>query len=90
MKKPDLFLDFNFKNNNMGLPTERELLIREIKKAKAEWKAACQKLDDVTEVDQIDYAIFALGAAEKRYEMLIRQAKKENLNLLKNEQDMED
>lgn len=90
MKTSGEFLRFTFKNKNMGLPTGRDLLIREIVKAKADWTAAQQKLDHVTEIDQIDYAIYALEAAEKRYEMLIRQAKKTNLTMSENEQTMED
>jgi len=57
-------------------------LIREIEKARREWAIAQQKLDYVAEPDQIDYAIYCLEAAEKRYEMLLRQAKKAKLSLL--------
>jgi len=51
------------------------MLIAEIKRAHSEWQAANLKLDWVVEKDQIDYAIYSLEAAEKRYEMLLRQAK---------------
>jgi len=50
-------------------------MLKEIRKAHSDWKAAHMKLNWVVEKDQIDYAIYALEAAEKRYEMLVRQAK---------------
>ena len=50
-------------------------ILLEIRKAHADWKAAYMKLNWVLEKDQIDCAIYALEAAEKRYEMLVRQAK---------------
>ena len=51
-------------------------LFKEIEEAKRDWLNAGQKLDYVLEHDQIDYAIYALEAAERRYEMLLRKAKK--------------
>lgn len=50
-------------------------MMLEIRRAHADWAAAHMKLDWVVEKDQIDYAIYALEASEKRYEMLLRQAK---------------
>lgn len=47
----------------------------EVRRAHTDWLAAHQKLNWAMERDQIDYAIYALEAAEKRYEMLLRQAK---------------
>jgi hypothetical protein len=58
----------------------------EIRKAHAEWQLAQQRLDYVTDKDQIDYAIYALEAAEKRYEMLLKAAKRARLSLLDNGQ----
>lgn len=77
------YIDFTDKKN--GLLKGRALLINEIEKAKAEWAAAQQKLEYVTEQDQIDYAIYSLEAAEKKYEMLIRQAKKQNIHRLEDQ-----
>jgi hypothetical protein len=57
-------------------------LIHEIEKARNEWAIALQKLDYVVERDQIDYAIYSLEAAEKRYEMLLRQAKKYGVSMM--------
>ena len=64
---------------------ERQKLLREIAEAKRSWQIAQKKLDYVLEPDQIDYAIFALEAAEKRYEMLLRQAKKMRLSAVEEE-----
>jgi hypothetical protein len=58
---------------------QRWLLIQEIREAKINWQVAQKKLNYVMEQDQIDYAIYSLEAAEKRYEMLLRTAKKLNL-----------
>nr|WP_246079660.1 DUF2508 family protein [Paenibacillus piri] len=54
-------------------------LMQEIERAHMEWVTAQKRLDFVLEKEQIDYAVFALEAAEKRFEMLLKQAK--NLNV---------
>ncbi|WP_219834910.1 YaaL family protein [Paenibacillus sp. R14(2021)] len=51
-------------------------LLAEIKTAKQEWENAQRFFEYAMGDDQIDYAIFAMAAAEKRYEMLIRKAKR--------------
>ncbi|MCS7464542.1 YaaL family protein [Paenibacillus doosanensis] len=68
---------------------ERELvkndglqLLLEIDKAHKEWVTAQHRLDYVLEKEQIDYAVYALEAAEKRFEMLIKQAKQMNLSAM--------
>jgi hypothetical protein len=57
-------------------------LIQEIRKARSEWITAQNRLDYVIEKDQVDYAVYALEAAEKRYEMLLRSAKRMKITLL--------
>lgn len=57
-------------------------LWQEIRKAQAEWQLAQDRLDYVVDHDQIDYAIYALEAAEKRYEMLLKAAKRAKLSLI--------
>ena len=54
----------------------------ELKKARDDWQIASEKMNYVLDHDQIDYAIFSLEAAEKRYNMLLRQAKREQLSLV--------
>ncbi|GLX71326.1 DUF2508 family protein [Paenibacillus glycanilyticus] len=54
----------------------REHLREEIAEAHKEWINATRFFNVAVGEDQIDYAIFALITAEKRYEMLIRIAKR--------------
>ncbi|WP_199617207.1 DUF2508 family protein [Paenibacillus alkalitolerans] len=56
------------------LEAESEM-IAEVRQAHMEWLCAQQRLDYALDWDQIDYAVYALEAAEKRYSMLLRQAK---------------
>jgi hypothetical protein len=50
-------------------------LIEEIGVARKQWAEAQARLDWAVGKDHIDYSIYALEAAEKRYEMLLRLAK---------------
>ncbi|RXZ80015.1 DUF2508 family protein [Paenibacillaceae bacterium] len=54
---------------------DKEQLSLEIRDAHIAWLSAQQHFEYAQGKDQIDYAIYLLGAAEKRYEMLLRQAK---------------
>lgn len=54
---------------------ERQQMLSAIRKAHREWQDAKHQLDHVDHRDQIDCAIYNFEAAQKRYEMLIRQAK---------------
>ncbi|SFF34396.1 Protein of unknown function [Paenibacillus catalpae] len=54
----------------------REHLRAEIAEAHNEWVNATRFFNVAVGDDQIDYAIYALITAEKRYEMLIRIAKR--------------
>ncbi|GGD95535.1 DUF2508 family protein [Paenibacillus nasutitermitis] len=47
----------------------------EILVAKRDWDNALRHFEYALGKDQTDYAIFAIEAAEKRYEMLLRKAK---------------
>jgi Protein of unknown function (DUF2508) len=51
-------------------------LLDEIETAKREWENAQRFFEYAVDGDSIDYAIFAIASAEKRYEMLIRKAKR--------------
>jgi 16S rRNA C967 or C1407 C5-methylase (RsmB/RsmF family) len=61
---------------------EKTQLMQEIEKAHMDWITAQKRLDFVLEKEQIDYAVFALEAAEKRFEMLIKQAKNMKLSAM--------
>lgn len=54
---------------------ERQQMLSAIRKAHRDWLDAKHQLDHVDHRDQIDCAIYNFEAAQKRYEMLIRQAK---------------
>ncbi|WP_068777806.1 YaaL family protein [Paenibacillus sp. FJAT-26967] len=54
---------------------DKQDLLKEIRKAHLQWVSAQHHFEYALEQDEIDYAIFAMEAAEKRYEMLLRQAK---------------
>lgn len=53
-----------------------EKLRQEIADAHREWENANRFFDYAEGPDQVDYAIFALISAEKRYQMLLRLAKR--------------
>lgn len=61
---------------------DKQALVKEIRAAQCDWQHALNRLDHVSGSDQIDYAIFALEAAEKRYEMLLKNAKRMNVHVL--------
>ena len=58
---------------------EQSKILHELRAAQLEWVCAQQRLDYVLGKDEIDYAIFALETAEKRYSMLLKQAKAMNV-----------
>lgn len=61
---------------------DKQQLMEEVRVALQEWKNAHRQFDYAQERDEIDYAIYALEAAEKRYEMLLRKAKQQKLHVL--------
>ncbi|MBD0381927.1 DUF2508 family protein [Paenibacillus sp. WST5] len=58
------------------------MLVFEIRKAHQNWVAAQAHFEFALDKDQVDYAIYALEAAEKRFEMLIKQAKQSGISLI--------
>lgn len=57
----------------------QEEMLQEIERAKREWLQAHTRLDCVTDPELIDHAIYLLGAAEKRYTYLLRNAREQGL-----------
>jgi hypothetical protein len=55
-------------------------LLREIEEAKRQWITAQNRLDFAVDHDEIEYAIYALEAAEIKYGILLRQAKQLNVS----------
>lgn len=60
---------------------EKQMLLHEIHIAHKNWLCAQKQFDFALGEDQVDYAIYCLEAAEKRYEMLLKQAKELPFNL---------
>lgn len=70
------------KNAKEELLRDKQMLLQEIRSAHANWVAAQAHFEFALDKDQIDYAIYAMEAAEKRFEMLIKQAKRLNLSMI--------
>ncbi|MCD9022380.1 DUF2508 family protein [Cohnella silvisoli] len=54
---------------------ERRRLIEDIRNAEQEWNLAEWRFHHALGEDHVDYAIYCLEAAEKRLDMLLRNAK---------------
>lgn len=50
---------------------------RLVEEAKKDWQEARAYFNTVTEPELVDHAIYALGAAEKRYVYLLKKAREE-------------
>lgn len=62
-------------------PNDNSDLYINLEKAKKEWEEAKNIFENVSEHDLVDYAIYNVEAAEKKYVYLLRQIKKENVNV---------
>lgn len=71
------------------LKRDKILLIQEIRAAHQNWVAAQAHFEFAVDKDQIDYTIYAMEAAEKRFEMLIKQAKKLGVSMIDSDRLME-
>lgn len=52
----------------------------DVRKSQMEWERAYLMFQEAMGQDQIDYAIYMLEAAERKYQMNLKQAKQLNLN----------
>lgn len=68
----------NFKNPK-NADDKNELYIN-LENARKEWEDAKNIFENVSEPDLVDYAIYNVKAAEKKYVYLLRQIKNDNLN----------
>ncbi|MFS0874212.1 DUF2508 family protein [Paenibacillus xylanilyticus] len=55
---------------------EEEQIYLEIERAKAEWERAVRQFEEAQGKDEIDYAIFVLEAAERKYQIHLKRAKR--------------
>jgi hypothetical protein len=54
---------------------ERHMLIEDVRKAEQEWNLAEWRFHYALGEDHVDYAIYCLEAAEKKLDILLRNAK---------------
>lgn len=92
--RPALLGKYGMKNTKTKtvqeeLKKDKQMLIQEIRTAHETWVAAQAHFEFALDKDQIDYAIYAMEAAEKRFEMLIKQAKKLGVSLIDSDRLME-
>ncbi|MFC3750681.1 DUF2508 family protein [Paenibacillus sp. GCM10012306] len=59
---------------------ERWNTFMEVRKAQMEWERAYLMFDEALGQDQIDYAIYILEAAERKYQIHLKHAKSLGLN----------
>lgn len=72
-----IFDSFKIQENS----NEKNDLYINLENAKKEWEEAKNIFENVSEPDLVDYAIYNVEAAEKKYVYLLRQIKNEKLNL---------
>jgi hypothetical protein len=70
------FRDAAEKAARAEIEADKHMLLSEIRNAHHDWEIAHSHLEWALETDSIDYSIYALEAAEKRYEMLLKLAKR--------------
>lgn len=58
---------------------ERQEFLGQVDKAHREWQIALNNFNYASDPDLIDYYIYNIEAAEKRYVYFIKQARKENV-----------
>ena len=59
---------------------EKWSVYTEILHARARWEEAVMYFEEASGADEIDYAIYMLEAAERKYQMYLKQAKKIGLD----------
>lgn len=77
-----------FKKNKSGMSArqykeeqeEKWIVYNDVQNAHAEWERARLRFEEALGQDQIDYAIYMLEAAERKYQMHLKQAKDIGLN----------
>ncbi|MGM0369331.1 MAG: DUF2508 family protein [Bacillota bacterium] len=63
--------------SNYGLDFQEPKLEEKIEEARVEWKKARKYFDIVSDPDLVDHAIYLLGAAERKYEYLLKVKQEE-------------
>lgn len=71
--------DIVFNVNSQEEEISKESIYISLRKAKQDWENAKNIFENVTNPDLIDYAIYNVDAAEKRYMYLLKQIKSGNV-----------
>lgn len=66
----------NDKHTRILKEQEAEQIFIDIQKAKLEWERAVRQFEDAQGEDEIDYAIYVLEAAERKYQIHLKRAKR--------------
>ncbi|WP_340402026.1 DUF2508 family protein [Paenibacillus sp. FSL H8-0079] len=59
---------------------EANQIYADIQTAKQEWERAMRQFEDAQGQDEIDYAIYVLEAAERKYQIHLKRAKRARAN----------
>lgn len=62
--------------NPQSAATDEQQLLKAVEVARQEWNQARSYFDHVTDPDLVDYAIYEIEAAERKYMYLLRQAQR--------------
>ncbi|CAM3112566.1 DUF2508 domain-containing protein [Paenibacillus sediminis] len=81
MARREVHIHLPLINQDQEQEKRRDLYI-EVIRAHAEWVRAQYMFQEAVGNDEIDYAIYMLEAAERIYDIRLRQAKKLGLNTL--------
>ncbi|NMI07721.1 DUF2508 family protein [Paenibacillus sp. SZ31] len=68
------------KHNRMLKELEANQIYADIQTAKQEWERAMRQFEDAQGQDEIDYAIYVLEAAERKYQIHLKRAKRARAN----------
>lgn len=60
---------------------EREIVYEEVMKAHKDWERAYQAFQEAVGKDEVDFAIYTLEAAERRYQIHLKEAKKKKVHM---------
>jgi hypothetical protein len=64
---------------NLKINSEVVGLVDGIEQARREWHSAQAYYDAVSDTDLVDYAVYLMQAAEKKYTYLLKQARREGI-----------
>lgn len=67
------------KNRELTPEEEQERYLRDVDKAREEWQQALRNFDYYTGRDLIDFGVYQINAAEKKYIHLLNVARSQNI-----------